>query len=155
MLDSVRHREQELLRSLKEIQQLAHGLKNQIVYEREQATAHPIIALPKHLDEAIDNANDENDISGPTMSDPVTPPKIKYSHESHCSNEIALVESSDSSVIEFGRLRARADSHDHKPSTALTVPSPAHSCPTIADAALNQPFLDKINNKLKITMKNK
>ena len=126
MLGSVRAREMELQRALDEVQQLAHGLRDKIEFERSQPDAHPVISLPKVLEEEMGNGNDENDISGSSsaLQEPATPPKIK--NTSHSTDEVPLVESSDdSSVVTDIGLRPRLGSHEHH----LAVHSPAHSCP--------------------------
>lgn len=131
MLETVRAREEDLQRSLDEVQQLAHGLREKIDFERSQPDLHPVIKLPSLLDEEIENGNDENDISGSSaaLQEPATPPKIK--NTSNSSEEIPLVESSDSSSVNTDvDLRPRLGSHDHH---GVTVHSPAHSCPGLTD----------------------
>ncbi|KAL3922654.1 MAG: hypothetical protein SGILL_002088 [Bacillariaceae sp.] len=165
MLQSVGRKQGEVQKQLDEINRLARGLREKIVIEQSHPEEHPVITLPKsmqNVDGHLINSIHQEHEHLPTVPDdsqPSTPTKYRTGqHGSPHTGDSAGDRSDTSTQVELGAPRtpgppqssaggpflemehgSGSQSYDHP-----YVYSPAHSCPmpSVNAAALNQPFID-------------
>jgi hypothetical protein len=122
MLETVRAKQQDLQRSLDEVQQLSNGLRDKIHFESKEPEVHPVIAHPRLIEEDMVTQNNENERSGPAATNPVTPPKIKQGTGSFSTDELALTGSAGSSgIVDMGIHGVHRPRHPN----AMTIHSSA------------------------------